>query len=79
VLFKETEEIHIFLQLLIHDVHPHPGVMEKLNLGPEKLMTLNPRLVYARLSGYGQSGTFMKKAGHDINYAAMSGTLLASR
>jgi alpha-methylacyl-CoA racemase len=47
--------------------------MEKLNLGPEKLMKLNPRLIYARLSGYGQTGAFVKKAGHDINYVAMSG------
>ncbi|XP_021958754.1 alpha-methylacyl-CoA racemase [Folsomia candida] len=52
-----------------------PGVMEKLNLGPEKLMSQNPSLIYARLSGYGQTGPFIKKAGHDINYVAMSGML----
>jgi alpha-methylacyl-CoA racemase len=47
--------------------------MEKLNLGPEKLMTLNPKLIYARMSGYGQTGAYVKMAGHDINYVAMSG------
>lgn len=49
------------------------GVMEKLNLGPEKLLTSNPKLVYARLSGYGQAGPYSKKSGHDINYLSMSG------
>ncbi|RWS28443.1 Alpha-methylacyl-CoA racemase-like protein [Leptotrombidium deliense] len=52
-----------------------PGVMEKLNLGPEQLCKLNERLIYARLSGFGQDGTFMKEAGHDINYLAVSGVL----
>ncbi|KAJ8976771.1 hypothetical protein NQ317_006813 [Molorchus minor] len=51
------------------------GVMEKLDLGPEVLLKDNPKLIYARLSGYGQSGCFSKKAGHDINYVAMSGLL----
>jgi len=52
-----------------------PGKMEKLGLGPEILCTLNPRLIYARLTGYGQNGLFKNKAGHDINYCAMSGLL----
>lgn len=52
-----------------------PGVMEKLGLGPETLMKENPRLIYARLTGYGQSGFYKNKAGHDINYVAMSGIL----
>ncbi|XP_075992512.1 alpha-methylacyl-CoA racemase isoform X2 [Anticarsia gemmatalis] len=52
-----------------------PGVMEKLGLGPEILMKKNSRLVYARLTGYGQSGFYRNKAGHDINYVAMSGIL----
>lgn len=47
--------------------------MEKLGLGPEKLMTDNPRLVYARLTGFGQKGPLASKAGHDINYIAISG------
>lgn len=52
-----------------------PGVMEKLNLGPDILLKVNPRLVYARLTGFGQTGTLAKRAGHDINYVAMSGVL----
>lgn len=52
-----------------------PGVMEKLNLGPDILLAENPRLIYARLTGFGQTGTLAKRAGHDINYVAMSGVL----
>ncbi|XP_047426596.1 alpha-methylacyl-CoA racemase [Mugil cephalus] len=51
------------------------GVMEKLGLGPHELLTENPRLIYARLTGYGQSGPYATAAGHDINYLAMSGLL----
>ncbi|TSP09051.1 Alpha-methylacyl-CoA racemase [Bagarius yarrelli] len=51
------------------------GVMEKLGLCPEELLKENPGLIYARLTGYGQSGSFAKAAGHDINYLAMSGLL----
>ncbi|XP_017403788.1 alpha-methylacyl-CoA racemase isoform X2 [Cebus imitator] len=49
------------------------GVMERLQLGPEILQRENPRLIYARLSGFGQSGSFSRLAGHDINYLALSG------
>lgn len=49
------------------------GVMEKLGLGPSALIQDNPRLIYARLTGYGQEGPYAKKAGHDINYLATSG------
>ncbi|XP_064620521.1 alpha-methylacyl-CoA racemase-like [Lineus longissimus] len=52
-----------------------PGVMERLNLGPDRLLSVNPRLIYARLTGYGQVGPFADKAGHDINYIATSGVL----
>lgn len=51
------------------------GVMEKMGLGPEDLLKENPSLIYARLTGYGQSGSYAKAAGHDINYLAMSGLL----
>ncbi|KAJ8926216.1 hypothetical protein NQ314_021425 [Rhamnusium bicolor] len=51
------------------------GVMEKLGLGPEILLKDNHRLIYARLTGYGQNGCFSNNAGHDINYVAMSGLL----
>lgn len=54
-------------------VSDHPGVMEKLGLGPQELLKENPRLIYARLTGYGQSGSYATAAGHDINYLAMSG------
>lgn len=52
-----------------------PGVMERLGLGPDELIALNPRLVYARLTGWGQSGPYAHKAGHDLNYLAISGAL----
>ncbi|XP_041970732.1 alpha-methylacyl-CoA racemase [Aricia agestis] len=52
-----------------------PGVMEKLGLGPEVILNNNPKLIYSRLTGYGQNGYFMQKGGHDINYVAMSGIL----
>lgn len=52
-----------------------PGVMERLGLGPDQLMDLNKRLIYARLSGFGQAGPYSRRAGHDINYLALSGVL----
>ncbi|NXC06864.1 AMACR racemase, partial [Orthonyx spaldingii] len=51
------------------------GVMEKLGLGPEILLQENPKLIYARLTGFGQTGKYAKSAGHDINYLALSGVL----
>ncbi|XP_064591819.1 alpha-methylacyl-CoA racemase isoform X2 [Zonotrichia leucophrys gambelii] len=51
------------------------GVMERLGLGPEVLLQENPRLIYARLTGFGQTGKYAKSAGHDINYVALSGVL----
>ncbi len=52
-----------------------PGVMEKLGLGPETCLERNPRLVYARMTGWGQEGPLSKSAGHDINYIAITGAL----
>ncbi|UJR33534.1 hypothetical protein I4U23_020978 [Adineta vaga] len=52
-----------------------PGVMEKLGIGPDVLLHDNKRLVYTRVSGYGQDGPLAKKAGHDINYLSISGLL----
>ena len=52
-----------------------PGVMERLGLGPDALLEINPGLVYARLTGWGQTGPYARRAGHDINYLAISGVL----
>ncbi len=52
-----------------------PGVTERLGLGPSDVWTRNPRLVYARMTGYGQDGPLSQRAGHDINYIAVSGAL----
>jgi alpha-methylacyl-CoA racemase len=52
-----------------------PGVMERLGLGPEPCMTRNPRLVYGRLTGWGQDGPLAQRAGHDITYIALAGAL----
>nr|WP_298925282.1 CaiB/BaiF CoA-transferase family protein [uncultured Erythrobacter sp.] len=52
-----------------------PGVMERLGFGPEELLAENPRLVYARMTGWGQDGPLSQAAGHDINYIALTGAL----
>ncbi|MBW8638838.1 CoA transferase [Hoeflea sp. WL0058] len=52
-----------------------PGVMERLGLGPEPAHKVNPGLIYARMTGYGQDGPMSATAGHDLNYIAMSGVL----
>jgi alpha-methylacyl-CoA racemase len=52
-----------------------PGVMERLGLGPEVLLGDNPRLVYGRMTGWGQEGPLAASAGHDINYIALAGNL----
>jgi alpha-methylacyl-CoA racemase len=52
-----------------------PGVMEKLGIGPDVCLGRNPRLVYARMTGWGQNGPRAVTAGHDINYIALSGAL----
>jgi alpha-methylacyl-CoA racemase len=54
-----------------------PGVMERLGLGPEVLLEQNPKLVYGRMTGWGQHGPNANAAGHDINYIALSGALHA--
>jgi alpha-methylacyl-CoA racemase len=52
-----------------------PSVMERLGLGPEICHAINPRLVYARMTGWGQEGPIAQEAGHDINYLALTGAL----
>lgn len=52
-----------------------PGVMERLGLGPDECMARNPRLVFGRMTGWGQSGPLAQAAGHDINYISIAGAL----
>ncbi|MGH8504372.1 MAG: CaiB/BaiF CoA transferase family protein [Stenotrophobium sp.] len=54
-----------------------PGVAERLGVGPEACMAVNPKLVYGRMTGWGQTGPLAETAGHDINYIALSGALHA--
>lgn len=74
---KDAKDVAVFKQLadsadaLIEGFRP--GVMEKLGLGPDTCMASNERLVYGRMTGWGQSGPMCTKAGHDLNYAGMSG------
>ncbi|XP_037341146.2 alpha-methylacyl-CoA racemase isoform X2 [Pungitius pungitius] len=76
---KTPEGVTLLRKLCVQsDVVLEPyrkGVMEKLGLGPQQLLEENPRLIYARLTGYGQSGPYAAAAGHDINYVALSGLL----
>lgn len=52
-----------------------PGVAERLGIGPEDCMARNPKLIYGRMTGWGQTGPYAATAGHDINYIALSGVL----
>jgi alpha-methylacyl-CoA racemase len=52
-----------------------PGVMERLGLGPEVCLAQNPRLVFGRMTGWGQDGDLAQRAGHDLNYIAVAGVL----
>jgi alpha-methylacyl-CoA racemase len=54
-----------------------PGVLERLGLGPDEALARNPRLVYARMTGWGQDGPLAQRAGHDINYLGLTGALHA--
>jgi alpha-methylacyl-CoA racemase len=54
-----------------------PGVAERLGIGPDDCQRLNPRLVYARMTGWGQDGELAQRAGHDLNYIALTGALRA--
>jgi alpha-methylacyl-CoA racemase len=76
---KTTEGLEILRRMIrVSDVliEPYrPGVMEGLGLGPREALALNPKLVYARLTGWGQDGPYARLAGHDINYIALSGAL----
>jgi alpha-methylacyl-CoA racemase len=54
-----------------------PGVLERLGLGPDAMLERNPRLIYGRMTGWGQTGPLANSAGHDINYIALTGALAA--
>ncbi len=78
---KQPEAVEVVLRLvekadgLIEGFRP--GVTERLGLGPEACHKRNPRLVYGRITGFGQSGPLARAAGHDINYIALGGALAA--
>jgi alpha-methylacyl-CoA racemase len=78
---KAPDDCRQALDLLAHaDVLVEgfrPGVMERLGLGPQDVARRNPRLVYGRMTGWGQHGPLAQAAGHDINYIALSGALAA--
>lgn len=74
---KQSVAVQVVKQLVLdYDIvleQFRPGVMERLGLGYEVLKALNPRLIYVAISGYGQTGPYRERAGHDINYLAVSG------
>ncbi|BAQ76232.1 MULTISPECIES: CaiB/BaiF CoA transferase family protein [unclassified Pseudomonas] len=74
---KRPEALEVVRQLLQeHDIlleQFRPGVMERLGLGYEALKAINPRLIYVSITGYGQTGPYKDRAGHDINYLALAG------
>lgn len=71
----QARDIAMMADVLIEGLRP--GVMERLDLGPEKLLACNPRLIYGRMTGWGQDGPLSRTAGHDITYLAMTGALAA--
>ncbi|MEH6345556.1 MAG: CaiB/BaiF CoA-transferase family protein [Bermanella sp.] len=80
---KKPEAIEIVKQLVSeYDIvleQFRPGVMSRLGLDYEQLKAINPKLIYCSITGYGQSGPFKDRAGHDINYLALSGVADYSR
>jgi alpha-methylacyl-CoA racemase len=76
---KRPESLELCLKLcekadIVFEGH-RPGVMERLGLGPDAVLGRNPRIVYGRMTGWGQYGPYANRAGHDINYIAISGAL----
>ncbi|RDH78408.1 CoA transferase [Mycolicibacterium moriokaense] len=69
VLLQLIDDADAFVEVF------RPGVAERLGIGPDDLHRRNPRLVYARMTGYGQDGPYAERAGHDINYIALAGAL----
>lgn len=79
---KQPEGVETLLQLIEQaDVlfeGFRPGVIERLGLGPDICLARNPRLIYGRMTGWGQEGPLAKAAGHDINYISLTGALFAT-
>ncbi|MGE8065234.1 CaiB/BaiF CoA transferase family protein [Pseudomonas sp. NPDC089569] len=69
VLLKLVEQVDVLIEGF------RPGVMERLGLGPDVCLRTNPRLIYGRMTGWGQDGPLALAAGHDINYIALTGAL----
>ncbi len=76
---KKPEAVEVALKLIAQSDALlegfRPGVMEKLGLGPDVTLARNPKLVYGRMTGWGQTGPLSQAAGHDINYIALTGAL----
>ena len=69
LVLRLTERVDVLIEGF------RPGVMERLGLGPDAVAALNPRLIYGRMTGFGQSGPLAHAAGHDIDYIALAGAL----
>lgn len=69
VVLRLTETVDVVIEAF------RPGVCERLGVGPGEVMARNPRLIYARMTGWGQDGPYASAPGHDINYIALSGAL----
>lgn len=78
---KDPADVAVVLDLLLHADALiegfRPGVMERLGIGPDVVLARNPRLVYGRMTGWGQEGPLAQAAGHDLNYIAITGALAA--
>jgi alpha-methylacyl-CoA racemase len=71
VVRRLAEEADVFVEAF------RPGVAERLGIGPDDLLGRNPRLIYARMTGWGQDGPLAQRAGHDIDYASIVGAIAA--
>ena len=80
---KKPESVEACLKLIekadILQEGFRPGVMERLGLGPDVCLKRNPKLVYGRMTGWGQTGPLANAAGHDINYISLTGALHRDR
>lgn len=82
VNLKTQEGVETFLRLVENAdvvIDPYrPGVCERLGIGPDVCMARNPKLIFARMTGWGQEGPMAQAAGHDINYISLTGALFAT-